>query len=210
MRNGAEAIDTADEGLDVAYLTKRHARTAAGVTADGKLLIVTVDGRQPISQGVTLVELAELMKRLGSVNAINLDGGGSTTLSVKGLIVNSPCEGAERPVADALLVFACQPPAAPLPKLKITGVDAEMTAGHGTQLFLTWGDDSQMLTEDQLSSVIWGTTGGVGFVNQKGWFYPFKAFAGTVNALYAGQCVSSPVRVIAEPPATPGSEPSDE
>ena len=84
VKSGAEAIDTEDEGMDVAYFSKRHPRTAVGVTADNKLLIVTVDGRQPISQGVTLVELAALMKQLGAVNAINLDGGGSTTLSVKG------------------------------------------------------------------------------------------------------------------------------
>jgi hypothetical protein len=63
-------------------LTQINPRTAAGITADNKLLLMTVDGRQPgFSEGVTLVELASLLSSYGAVNAINLDGGGSTTLA---------------------------------------------------------------------------------------------------------------------------------
>ncbi|MEZ4458022.1 MAG: phosphodiester glycosidase family protein [Gemmatimonadales bacterium] len=94
----------------------RHPRTAAGIAAGGRrLLLVVVDGRQqPYSDGMTLRELADLMRSLGASSAINLDGGGSTTM-VAGLdslrIVNRPSDAAgERPVANALgLVRRCEP-----------------------------------------------------------------------------------------------------
>ena len=68
---------------------RRNPRTAVGATADGRLLIVTVDGRQPgHSVGMSLRELAELFVGLGARSAINLDGGGSTTMVIDGTIVN--------------------------------------------------------------------------------------------------------------------------
>jgi exopolysaccharide biosynthesis protein len=86
---------------------KRHPRTAIGVRADGFLVLVTVDGRQPKkSVGMTLEELAILMRDFGCVEAMNLDGGGSTTMVLNGRVVNNPSDAAgERPVSDALLVF---------------------------------------------------------------------------------------------------------
>jgi hypothetical protein len=63
----------------------RHSRTAIGVTADGRLLLVVVNGRQPgYSRGMTLHELAELLQRLGAQSAMNLDGGGSSEMVVNG------------------------------------------------------------------------------------------------------------------------------
>ena len=63
-------------------VTQLQPRTAVGVTGDNKLLLMTVDGRQPgFSEGVTLVELANLLAGYGAVNAINLDGGGSSTMA---------------------------------------------------------------------------------------------------------------------------------
>ena len=94
---------------------RRHPRTAVGVAADGRLLLVTVDGRHPRAAGMTLVELAELMRALGCRDALNLDGGGSTTMWIRHLdpqVVNHPSDneafdaGGERTVANALLVLA--------------------------------------------------------------------------------------------------------
>jgi hypothetical protein len=71
----------------------RHPRTMVGWTAAGESLLVTVDGRQPgFSEGMTLGEAADLMIRLGAVEAINLDGGGSTTFVVKGAVANQPSD----------------------------------------------------------------------------------------------------------------------
>ncbi len=90
------------------FADARHPRTAVGVRADGRILLVTVDGRQPEkSVGMTIAELTALLIELGAVEAINMDGGGSTTMVIDGKVVNSPSDlTGERPVGDALLVFA--------------------------------------------------------------------------------------------------------
>ncbi|MBX9601699.1 MAG: phosphodiester glycosidase family protein [Bryobacteraceae bacterium] len=95
-----------EAGKVVAPANPRHPRTAAARKADGTLLLVTLDGRQKISIGMTLAELAEELVSMGAMEAINLDGGGSTTMVVKGRVRNSPSDGAERPVGDAVLVFS--------------------------------------------------------------------------------------------------------
>ena len=84
----------------------RHPRTAIGYSRDGRtLLLVVVDGRTARSVGMTLVELAEQMRRLGAWQALNLDGGGSTTMVIDGAIVNVPSDTTgERAVGNALLV----------------------------------------------------------------------------------------------------------
>jgi hypothetical protein len=66
----------------------RHPRTGVGVTRGGKLLLVTVDGRQRRSVGMTPRQFAKLFRHLGARWALNLDGGGSTTMFVKGGVVN--------------------------------------------------------------------------------------------------------------------------
>lgn len=82
----------------------RHPRTAAGFN-DREILLVTVDGRQPgWSVGMTMAELAQLMLRLGCTDAVNLDGGGSTTFWTQWLTLNKPSDGGQRSVANALLV----------------------------------------------------------------------------------------------------------
>jgi hypothetical protein len=81
-------------------------RTAFGVDAQGRYIILVADGRKPFySTGLTLTELAATMQKLGAVNAMNLDGGGSTALAVRGKLVNRPSDGVERGVANALMVM---------------------------------------------------------------------------------------------------------
>ncbi|MCW2613761.1 MAG: copper amine oxidase-like protein, partial [Frankiales bacterium] len=83
----------------------RAPRTAVGYTREGQLLIVVVDGRQSgYSVGMTMRELADLMLGLGAVQAINLDGGGSSVMVVNGLLASRPSE-AERGVSNALVVL---------------------------------------------------------------------------------------------------------
>jgi exopolysaccharide biosynthesis protein len=84
---------------------RRQPRTLAGVTADGRLLLVTVDGRDPArSVGVSFPEAAALLRWLGATQGLSLDGGGSSAMVVLGDLVNRPSDGAERAVGDALLV----------------------------------------------------------------------------------------------------------
>jgi len=108
LLKGGNAINTAAEEKFRPDVAKGRApRTAIGITADGKLLLVCVDGRQPkTSEGMNLKELSNLMVKLGAVDAMNLDGGGSTTLYLMGKVMNSPSDGCERPVSQALILKA--------------------------------------------------------------------------------------------------------
>ncbi|HEX8099580.1 MAG TPA: phosphodiester glycosidase family protein [Actinomycetota bacterium] len=89
-----------------ADLCNRHPRTGVGIRSDGRVLLVVVDGRQKgWSIGYTLVEFAQLFKWLGAVDAINLDGGGSSTMVVEGAIKNRPSDGTERSIVNSILVL---------------------------------------------------------------------------------------------------------
>lgn len=88
-------------------------RTAVGFSQDGRrMYLLTVDGRQADSRGVTLTELGRLMAELGAHNALNLDGGGSSTLLAREpgqaavQVENSPSDGSERPVPNGLALYA--------------------------------------------------------------------------------------------------------
>jgi hypothetical protein len=107
---GNRIEDPQVESISRVFCLARHPRTAVGVRADGTLLFVTVDGRRPEeSVGMSLPELTELMLELGAVSAINLDGGGSTTMVIDGKVVNRPSGGEARRNADAILLYPKQP-----------------------------------------------------------------------------------------------------
>lgn len=95
-----------DPGFYDYFGTHRHPRTLAGIDADGSLLFVTIDGRRPgYSSGVSFKESAAVMSALGAVDALNLDGGGSTTMVVGGRVVNRPSDSTgPRLMANALIV----------------------------------------------------------------------------------------------------------
>lgn len=107
IKSGKIAIMDKQEKMVAGFATDRHPRTALAKLDSGKLLLVTVDGRQPgVSAGMSLHMLAELLMEFGAVEAINLDGGGSTTMVIHNKIVNRPSDQTgERPVSDAILVF---------------------------------------------------------------------------------------------------------
>ena len=88
VKNSNVYVDVTEQKLG--SIGGRNPRTAVGYTANNHLIIVTVDGREKSSIGMTLFELASFMKSIGCVNAMNLDGGGSTVLYVNGKVVNHP------------------------------------------------------------------------------------------------------------------------
>jgi exopolysaccharide biosynthesis protein len=108
IKNGKVAITDKEERMSPTFAAARHPRTAIAKLNSGKLLLVTIDGRQPgVSTGMTLYMLADLLLELGATAAMNLDGGGSTTMVVQQKIVNKPSDQTgERPVSDAILVFS--------------------------------------------------------------------------------------------------------
>ncbi|MGQ0844606.1 MAG: phosphodiester glycosidase family protein [Sporichthyaceae bacterium] len=81
---------------------RRHPRTVVGTAWDGKIVMITVDGRGR-SVGATLPEAARVAWAFGLRDAVNLDGGGSTTMSIRGKLVNRVSGGRERAVSDALV-----------------------------------------------------------------------------------------------------------
>jgi exopolysaccharide biosynthesis protein len=97
------------------FNNNRHPRTCACVTKEDELLLITVDGRNDMAQGMTLHELTYLSRMLGCKDAINLDGGGSTTMYIKGQpfdgVVNFPCDNkqfdhyGERAVSNVLMIL---------------------------------------------------------------------------------------------------------
>lgn len=110
--SGHPALVTAGAGLTTngtaAACNARNPRTAVGMTKDKKtLLVMTVDGRSTASVGMTCTELAATMKSFGADSAFNFDGGGSTTMYVRGTgVVNKPSDGSERVVANHLAIHA--------------------------------------------------------------------------------------------------------
>ncbi len=105
-----------------------HPRTAAGVTANGQLILLIVDGRQAgLSLGMYNRELADLLIHYGAVDAVNLDGGGSSTLVFSDptpRALNRPSDGRERAVAASVAVFA-----APATRARDTFVFADFYGG---------------------------------------------------------------------------------
>lgn len=94
VREGRPYIDMQAQHFSSKSLGYREPRSAVGITRDGKMLLVAVDGRQKnVSVGMTLTELAYLMQKLGAVDAMNLDGGSSTQMAVYGRMINNPSAG---------------------------------------------------------------------------------------------------------------------
>ena len=107
LRNGL----LSDLNQDSDFSGIRHPRTALGMTSDGDIVFLVVDGRMPAySNGASITDLALLMLEYGVTDALNLDGGGSSTLAIveggSPIIKNTPCDVFERPIYDSLVFIA--------------------------------------------------------------------------------------------------------
>jgi hypothetical protein len=107
IRKGRVDITWEFERSGKSHVETKHPRTAAALLKDGRFLLVTIDGRSESSGGVGLDHLAKLLLDFGAVDAMNLDGGGSTTMYLNGQVVNHPSDkSGERPVSDVIIVTA--------------------------------------------------------------------------------------------------------
>lgn len=110
VADGRSVVGTCTTG----FCGGRNPRTGVGVTGDGKILMVVVDGRQAKwSVGVSLPQFAGIFRKFGAISALNFDGGGSTTMVVKGEVVNRPSLGHQRLVSTALMVLRGADPGEP-------------------------------------------------------------------------------------------------
>jgi hypothetical protein len=132
VRKG-KPVFRANEAFSSDQLGPRNPRTGVGQLADGRIVLVAVDGRQPgYSVGMTNFELAQTLVRLGCVTGSALDAGGSTTMAFDGELLNRPSDpGGERAIANALLInyygVYAPPPEEPVLSPNGDGVDERQT-----------------------------------------------------------------------------------
>ncbi|MBQ3073081.1 MAG: phosphodiester glycosidase family protein [Ruminococcus sp.] len=111
VENGEICISRTDD-----YYSNRAPRTAVGITKTGKVVFMVLDGRQePLSCGGSMEEIAQIMREAGCVEAVNLDGGGSTTFVARQegadelTVMNSPSDGSARSVSTSLMIVSTAP-----------------------------------------------------------------------------------------------------
>ena len=181
IKDGKIAVNATAEGFGDDFSTTRHPRTAAGVMRDGTVLLLTVDGRQSfLSRGASLTETAALLLKFGAVDGVNLDGGGSTAMAVRGTVVSSPSGASERPVANALVLVAGKPfpkRGAPVGQLA-AAFSGAMRVGAAQAFFIPSSGG-----KTRVDSALWGVSGGIGFVSQSGMFVALRPGTGSVFAV---------------------------
>lgn len=126
------------------YTSNRASRTAIGITAEGKVVMMVLDGRQlPRSAGGAMEEIAQIMLEAGCVDAINLDGGGSTTYLSKPAgsdeiqLVNTPSDGYARSVATSLVAISTAAPSTAFDSAVISSDYDYITVGTSMQFSVT-------------------------------------------------------------------------
>lgn len=148
----------------------RHPRTFMGMNADSsKLYICTVDGRQTTSIGMTFTDMANFLLRFGVTNAFNLDGGGSTTMVVRGKVVNSPSDpGGERSVANSLQIISTAPMGT-LHYLNIIEDRINVFQGN-SYTFHAEGRDEYLNPLSLPTETVWSADSAIGTIDSNGVF----------------------------------------
>lgn len=183
VRDGKVNPDSVEENFKPAFYDKRHPRSAIGRTSDGDIWLVAVDGRQSMSDGATIEELAGIMKRLGCQEAMNLDGGGSTALHIRGLTVNRPSDGKERPVSNALIIAG---PKIPNPMGRLRLKMSSRVNRDGTAQAVVEKDGVPVPDVD----VLW-TARGAAWADQGGRLTYFKSGSATLYAQVYGKTLKA-------------------
>ncbi len=181
-------------------------RTAVGQKADGSLVFYTIDGRQSgLSVGVTLQKLAARLVELGCVEAMIMDGGGSTSLNAiyigdsSASQINSPSDGKQRSVSDYIMLVTEAQPTGTATRLALYPLNANLLLGAETSYVLKAADDNGYAATPR-THVDLGVTNGVGTIGADGTFVSTAAGTGTVTASgegYTGASVQ--VNVVSTP-----------
>jgi len=178
-----------------------HPRTAIGFTADKKTIImVVVDGRQAQSRGMTQQELAQLMLSLGAHDALNLDGGGSSTMVVKPFdeaqakVINNPSEGTQRLITNAIGIFA-KAPVGEINGIKIVASSFNIPNGGHRAFNVIAYDKNYNLVEIDPSDVKWSVNGDIGYFSGNV-FTAQKSGTAQVVASYGNIKASHDIRVL--------------
>lgn len=189
---------------DVDYISAVQPRSVVASSKDGKqLILVTVDGRQTGSIGMTQRDLAEYIKGIGAWNALNLDGGGSTTMVARPLgqtsvqVMNSPSDGMVRAISTAIGIFTIAPPSDLAGMIVETG-DANIFL-NASRAFTVKGYDKYFnpVTVDP-KSIQWSVTGIKGTFKDNV-FHPTSSGEGKITAKVGNITATLPISVLTSP-----------
>ena len=173
IRDSTATVEWEPEGITLySFVSDRHPRTAVGINSDStKVYFFTVDGRQPdYSMGMSLYELADYMLSWGVTQGVNLDGGGSTTMVVRGEVANSPSDpGGERWVANSLLAISTAP-TGPLAALEIEPDSAYIIINSEAGFSVQGYDQYWNSVIVEADSISWSCTPAIGSIDSSGHF----------------------------------------
>jgi large repetitive protein len=203
-----EAIGTLsvilEKGKVITTDTNVHPRTCLGVKSDGTIVLYVLDGRQPgYSMGLNLLDTAEFLRRQGCVFAVNLDGGGSSTIAVRKpgdfalTVLNQPSDGKERLVGNAWILVSNMTSDGNFAKLQLNPVNPLVLAG-ATLNFAAKGTDNAYLPVTLPEPPNWNIKGNIGVVDTNGNFTASIGGSdnGTVKATVSGKTVTTKLQVV--------------
>ncbi len=195
-RNGTIFVDWKEQGFKPYFAQQKCARTAIGKTVDGDIWLVVVDGKDPdkknhyFSQGANLRELAQIMLRFGCVDAMNLDGGGSSTFNLFSRTFNRPSDQPDRKIANAILLYG------EIPQNKIEGNKIEgpsVIKMGSTAAYCIKNKDGAMLNN---SEIYWVATG-KGWVDQGGMLHPLQPGTIKLTACVGNSSLEQEIEILA-------------
>ena len=186
-------------------VTIKSPKTSIGSSKDGKTVyFVTVDGRQTSSIGLTQKDMALFMKGIGAYNAINMDGGGSTTMVARPLgsetvkVMNKPSDGTTRNVLVGIGVFTSAP-AAPLAGLIVETADHYLFTNASRTFTVKGFDKFNNPIDVDPASVKWGVSGAVKGTFKDNIFRPSTYGEGKVTAKVGSITASINISVLSKP-----------
>ena len=188
------------------YYNSRHSRTCVGITAEGKVVMMVLDGRQePFSAGGSAEELAQIMLDAGCVTAINLDGGGSTTFVAKQegsntlTVVNRPSDGYERSVSSSLMVVSTAPVSTEFDHALITSAYDYLTSGATVRLVAS-GVSASGSAAELPANLTWKSADEtIGTVSEDGVFTAVKKGSVEIQLLSGDTVIGSKTLTVVEP-----------
>ena len=188
------------------YYNSRHSRTCVGITAEGKVIMMVLDGRQePFSAGGSAEELAQIMLDAGCVTAINLDGGGSTTFVAKQegsntlTVVNRPSDGYERSVSSSLMVVSTAPVSTEFDHALITSAYDYLTSGATVRLVASGVSVSGSAAELPANLTWKSADETIGTVSEDGVFTAVKKGSVEIQLLSGDMVIGSKTLTVVEP-----------
>lgn len=174
--------NTGELPLSKEITEKKNPLTTIAIDNNDKIYLIVIDGRNPKSEGMTYLELANYLKGIGMRDALTLDGGGSSQLVINGRVVNNPSDGRERPIPNAIIVKTIMPQGEP----KIFSI-------HPKRLVIREGEtyNFTLLLQDiygnsisiDQEKVSWSLEGLIGSISKDGTLYAQSSSSGKIVAI---------------------------